>query len=302
MNVKMQAVVLGLSVLNCPPACFSQADSMPSISADVDQALTALQQAGANVQRNRQGDVVFICMNGSGEKFAGEDVKSLAPLTTVEVFDPSCTDMSDEGMALIAGWKRLRVLNLTGTKVTDQGIAHVAQLTELEHLLLPGAATDNCLRHLRGLSKLQLLGLRGTQTTEAALADLQGLERLAYLFLNSDLQLSPAGLASLQEITSLRLVTIPNAFPDEDLTHLKKLRHLDTLHLAECTGITDQGLVHLKELLALRTISLPDRITDKGLAHLADLRDIESLDLRRTRVTGDGLKYLQGMANLKSGG
>ena len=74
-------------------------------------------------------------------------------------------------------------LNLRGTKVTDAGLAHLANIKSLTQLHLERTAvTDAGLAHLSGLENLEYLNLYGTQITDAGLAHLQNLKKLKKLY------------------------------------------------------------------------------------------------------------------------
>ena len=62
-------------------------------------------------------------------------------------------------------------VNLIGSEVTDAGLAHLAGLAALKFLHLNDTqVTDAGLAHLTGLTALEVLGLSGTQVTDAGLA------------------------------------------------------------------------------------------------------------------------------------
>jgi hypothetical protein len=59
-------------------------------------------------------------------------------------------------------------------KVTDAGLMHLRELTQLQYLHLTRTEiTDAGLVHLKGLTNLQTLGLEGTKVTEVGVNDLQ---------------------------------------------------------------------------------------------------------------------------------
>jgi Leucine-rich repeat (LRR) protein len=65
-------------------------------------------------------------------------------------------------------------VDLTGTQVTDAGLAHLQGLTGLQGLwLINTQVTDAGLAHLQGLTGLQVLSLDNTQVTDAGLAKLR---------------------------------------------------------------------------------------------------------------------------------
>lgn len=75
-------------------------------------------------------------------------------------------------------------LDLAGTKVTDAGLAPLADLKNLEvlHLERTGVG-DGALAHLKGLIELRYLNLYGTQVGDAGLKSLTGLKNLKNLYL-----------------------------------------------------------------------------------------------------------------------
>ena len=139
----------------------------------------------------------------------------------------------------------VKSLNLSGTQVTDAGLAH-----------------------LKGLAGLQWLSLRGTQVTDAGLAHLKGLAGLQKLSL-SDTQVTDAGLAHLKGLAGLQELDLNETrVTDAGLAHLKRLAGLPALYLGG-TQVTDAGLAHLKGLGGLRWLSLSRApVTDAGLTEL----------------------------------
>jgi len=89
------------------------------------------------------------------------------------------------------------------TQVTDAGLAHLAGLPVLETLLLSGAqVTDAGLAHLTELPTLKSLHLGGTQVTAAGLVHFQKMPALRHLglsgYFSSD-RLTDADIANLRE-------------------------------------------------------------------------------------------------------
>jgi len=110
--------------------------------------------------------------------------------------------------------------------VTDAGLAHLAELTNLTRLALAGTGvTDAGLAHLAGLTNLTMLTLAATSVTDAGLAHLAGLTNLTILNLRS------------------------TGVTDAGLAHLTGLTNLKTLDLTACDGVTDAGVAVVKEKL-----------------------------------------------------
>jgi len=160
----------------------------------------------------------------------------------------------------------------------DAVLAALEPLAGLKQLELKGTqATDEGLKHLRGMPGLERLILRGvTEVTDAGAAHLAGLKNLRFLHLTRS-RMTDAGLAHLHGLTRLEHLTLQdNGFSDAGLAHLARLKHLRRLYL---------GLGH-------------GRITDAGLAHLQGLTALEVLDLQTTLVTDAGLMQLAGLPKL----
>ena len=85
----------------------------------------------------------------------------------------SKTTITDEGLARIAGLRRLEQLRLASSAITDAGLADLAQLSKLRHLhLIDAPVTDAGLEHLRPLTGLKSLYLDGSRASD------EGMNRL----------------------------------------------------------------------------------------------------------------------------
>ncbi|MHC4503423.1 MAG: leucine-rich repeat domain-containing protein [Planctomycetota bacterium] len=164
----------------------------------------------------------------------------------------------------------LRVLNLSGTRITDAGFAHARSLTQLQGLGLSRTQiTDAGLANIEGMTRLTSLGLSHTRLTGSGLVYLKGMTELRYLFL-SGTPLTDAGLA-----------------------HIKGLPKLQSLHL-NGTRITDAGLAHLRTIPRLQHLDLRDTpVTDVGLAHLKGMPELGYVNVSGTGVTEEGAESLK---------
>ena len=85
------------------------------------------------------------------------------------------TDVGLGKVAVHMDLKRLKRLFLSGTKITDEGLGHVAKLKKLEILTLVGCdkITDAGLQHLHKLTNLKQVRLRGTTVSAEGIAKLK---------------------------------------------------------------------------------------------------------------------------------
>jgi serine/threonine-protein kinase len=188
----------------------------------------------------------------------------------------------------------VRAANLSGTHVTDTGMAHLQGLTGLEWFGLNFTqVTDAGLAHLQGLTRLQSLFLEGTQVTDAGMAHLQRLTGLEWLVL-TDTQVTDGGLAHLQGLTRLQVLHLSGTqVTDPGMAHLQGLTRLEWLTL-DGTHVTDAGLAHVHGLTGLQHLALVGtHVTDAGLAHLQGLTRLQVLYLSGTHVTDSGLAQIR---------
>src|SRR5262249_55590252 len=84
------------------------------------------------------------------------------------------TEVGDDGLAHLAGLTELRALYLESTRVGDAGVAHLRKLTRLERLALSGTrVSDACLTHLTSLAALKAVDLSYTAVTPAGVDQLR---------------------------------------------------------------------------------------------------------------------------------
>jgi len=165
-----------------PPVPEVKADplALPDLSEEQiaarDKALAALNGAAMRVHliaQNRAAMEVNLSLLRGAETDA--QVTLLAGLEPVLVWaNFAGTQLTDAGLARLAGFGALRRLNLSGTAITDAGLASLAKMGELRSLNLYGTGvTDAGLKHLAALPSLERLYLWGTAVTPEAAKALQ---------------------------------------------------------------------------------------------------------------------------------
>ena len=182
----------------------------------------------------------------------------------------------DAQMKLLANFKKLEYLAIVCRQVTDAGLVHIKELSELKTLLLNGTSmTDAGLKQLTRLKKLERLYLTGSAVTEAGLQH----------------------IGSLSNLRTLWLERTP--VTDRALSHLKRLTHLEVLVLAD-TKVTDAGLKHIAAFRKLKLLDLSGcRIQGSGLSDLTPLTKLQYLQLTRTKVRDGALKAFPKLQSLR---
>jgi hypothetical protein len=159
----------------------------------------------------------------------------------------------------------LRELDLSGTRITDAGLAHLRPLEELATLRLADTPVGaGGLAPLQDLKKLEDLDLAGTRVADGGLPHLAGLPKLKVLKLGRT-KVTDAGLVHLQGLPALAELDLRDAkgVTDAGLRHLKGVKGLRTLHVMSLTSETEDELkkalpgLRITNLFRTFTIRLP---------------------------------------------
>jgi internalin A len=260
---------------------------------------------------------------------ADADLDYLKGLTGLEALSLGGTyagpcPLMGQGLVNLQGMTKLRWLMLDFTSITDDQLAQLAPLKTLDILKLHRnkQLTGNGLIHLQALGSLRELRFYSTPIEDEGLRHVAQLSALEVLSLQST-HVTDAGLISLEKLTRLRELILPDQISDAGLAHLRPLTSLEKL-LLYSESITDAGLEHLKDLPALKSLTLSSpKVTRRGveslltarpalklelslyfttdaeLAGLKELPYVTSLSLAGAQVTDAGLAPLAGLTSLR---
>lgn len=260
-------------------------------------------EAGGTITRDRAGRITGVDLRASW--VTDSDLSQLAAmpyLTNLDLSQTRITDLglqqlkaapgiielnlyyaeqiTDEGMAAVKGWKKLKRINLRGTKVTDTTLEHLANVTTLESIDVGFAQiTDVGLDRLTPLVNLKELVVGGNKLTDMGLQSLRQLPSLTHLSLGGSqrtdsglwtISLTEQGLDSiitLKNLRELRLDGMPVTV--RWLEKLKVLTKLERLSLQGCKRVGDDAAPLLSVWPTLRILDLKGTaVTEKGLAEL----------------------------------
>lgn len=264
-------------------------------------------EAGGTVTRDRAGRITAVDLRASW--VTDSDLPQLAALpylTRLDLSQTRITDLglqqlkaspgivelnlyyaeqiTDEGMAAVKGWKKLKRINLRGTKVTDTTLEHLANVTTLESIDAGFAQiTDVGLDRLTPLVNLKELVIGGNKLTDVGLQALRQLPGLTHLSLGGSqrtdsglwtISLTEQGLDSittLKELRELRLDGMP--VTARWLEKLKALTRLERLSLQGCKRVGDDAAPLLAAWPVLRALDLKGTaVTEKGFSELRRVR------------------------------
>ena len=229
---------------------------------------------------------------------------SIASLSHLEVLNlKNCVDVDDEAVECLISVPTLRVLNLSGTDVTDDGLMSLNEL-ELEVLNLSrcdGVTDDGMfwLQHIRSLKRVDISSCHAISS--AGIEQLSNLPDLTHLYMQG---MKPLGCSSLTKMKRLASVSLRDCgwVKDETLEDLAQCKTLQSVCLRNCHQITDNGLKMLCRLPLLRSAHLRGctRITDAGLNCLGESPLLEDIDLSfLCHITDAGLACLTQLTKLQ---
>ncbi len=228
------------------------------------------------------------------------------------------TDAGIHSLASLDHLKYLWVNCASNSPLTDQTLASLGQLPELETLYIGGAGFTNegveRLSNVKSLSSLHITFWPGMDNeTLKLLAKHQGLRELSW---GSSENVTTSGLRVLNALEDLESLSISDIRPDGgtlDLSGLKKLQglRLSMRHEVDKTrkpyevmydGLGDSDLACLSGLTDLEDLSLVGSgLSDAGLAHLAPLTNLKYLQFSGgPGLTDEGLRHLSRMRRLDS--
>jgi hypothetical protein len=221
----------------------------------------------------------------SHTRISDEGLLHLHPAAQIEDLNLLYTEqITDLGLNAIKGWRKLKALNVRGTRVADDTLAIVSQLTQLEALDLANTnVTDNGLENLAPLTHLRHLALGRTRVDESTLGMLRLLSTLESLDLSG-----PRGTVRNQRGRA------GGALPDALVSAIAELKELRTLKLGH-SEIDGMGLRKLAVLVKVEKLGLEccPRVNDAALKELADWKSLKYLDVQETKVTPGAVAALE---------
>jgi len=237
------------------------------------------------------------------------ECKQLGKLHLLESLSIGGSGITDVWMDQVAKLTNLKKLRLSGCSITNYGLARLSTLKSLKELHISSLnnVTTHGFARLRALKSLKELYIGFlNNVTMSGLSNLNGMENLTKLKVvninivqdNSVLDIS--GLGNLEELRLTTSRKSKEAFRNEDLACLAKLKNLKKLSVGSSTikygkvAISDSGMAHLAGLTNVETLTIggPD-LTDKGLKYLRNMKKLQRLFIYAGDLTDMGLRRLQ---------
>ncbi len=227
----------------------------------------------------------------------------LSHLTGLRILSLSSTGITDEGLEHFRSLRSLRGLELMQASISNRGLAVLKDLPALEYLSLNTGLTDAGLEQVGQLSNLRWLSIADVNIWGPGLAELANLPRLERLcILQNRSPLFDRHIKYLEGLTQLKGLTLwgsaCDTLTDASLASIGKLKNLEELHFIMTNPkFNSGGIAHLRRLKYLRKIDL-------GFMQISDAQYLMALPqlefVKPVELTVENMKALSGLRNLKS--
>jgi len=261
----------------------------PLLAATVDT--NWITKLGGKIERDSAGKIVAVNLRGAW--INDEEMIELARLPDLERLDLSHTRISDEGMLNLKSAPKIKELKLFYSEwITDQGMTAIKGWKNLKRLDVRGTRIyDGTLEIVSHMPWLEALDIAHTEVTDVGLENLITLINLKELAVGRG-RLSNPGLVVLRMLPTLTLLDLSGGRPTSPDSPRGGGGGL---------GIPDDTLKAMLQLKEMRTMYLGfSSISPDQLRQLAALPKVEKLALQGCpRVDDNALAELAQWKSLK---
>jgi repressor of nif and glnA expression len=154
------------------------------------------------------------------QEISDRGLEFLSKARSLERLSIADTRLTGEGFRAFSPDSSLRWICAENITVNDAGLAAISRLKNLEVLVANGAkrVTDDGLAHLAEMKSLQALGLRGTKITTIGVRHLARAESIERLDLR-DTRVDDDALEHLSQIKTLRELCVRNTLMSDQATN-----------------------------------------------------------------------------------
>lgn len=208
-------------------------------------AVLKLKKVRAELKFSENNNVTFVKL--AGKHITDEDLRAVGELKEIkELIMSHNTQVGDEGLANLVALRKLEVVIIYGSRITDIGCKYIGKMKNLRLLrLIDTTIDDEGMAHIVDLPKLKILSIRNANITDNGVVYLGKMSQLTSLDLSGS-QISNSAIARLTDMTNLESLGLNNTKVSSSallqLSSLTKLRDLGVIGL----NLTNQELDELK--------------------------------------------------------
>ena len=276
---------------------------------------------GGTATRDAQGRVVGVNLRGTW--VSDTDLHRLNDLPDLATLDLGLTHITDQGMAELKNLRNVTDLSLYFAEyITDEGLSAIKDWKKLKRLNLHGTkAGDTALEHISGIATLESVNVGSTLMTDVGLERLTALAKLKELTMGGN-ELGDAGLQALRQMPGLTYLDLSGRQGTDKnvwtvamsetgveavltLKQLKELRFscnsigvgIEGQRLGEISflTVTDKWIEKFATLTKLERVKFQGcgRVGDDSVKTLASMPNLKEVDLQGTSVTAKGVETLK---------
>ena len=278
--------------------CLLSVATLPAADADW------IEDLGGAAVRDQSGDVIGVDLRATW--VTDTDLRKLAEFPKLTWLDLSLTRITDQGMQELEGLPGIVDLNLRFAEyVTDEGLAAIKGWQKLEKLNVHGTKiSDTTLEHISGIDTIKSLDVGSSMVTDVGIEQLSALPKLEELTIGGN-ELGDAGLQALRLLPGLTYLDLNGrqgtdsnvwtiSMSDRGLDALLTLTNLRELRF----GCTTLGVGREGERFA--TVNMMD-VTARWLEQIKALSKLETLKLQGCdRVDDEAMSVLATFLSLKT--
>lgn len=240
---------------------------------------------GGSFHKNSAGRITEVDLVGTW--ITDEDLARIGALPYLRKIDLSHTKVSDLGLAHLQPLKNVVSLNcFYCSYITDGGVAFLKDWVNLEYLNVRGSeVTSRVFEHLARMKNLRTLDVGFSRVNDDGFDALASLEHLEELHIGGD-KMTGLALPSLRLLPSLKRLDV-NGSQRTDSGRWGLM-------------LTDANVESIGALTQLESLNIGGAsVSDVGMKAIASLASLKSLDLSRMDITAQGLEPVTKMTKLE---
>ena len=223
------------------------------------------------------------------------------------VMEISCYFPRSAFRVLVTYFHNMRELHVTGvgSNMDDDILCNLSEnLPRLKLLNISNSKIkDGGLLRLECLVSLEVLDTSGCVLTDAGLVHIGRVEHLKRLNVRNCPKITDEGIRALAAICKMQDLRVSGCFQitDHSLYTISGFQLLENLDISRCRDISNCGVSFIGRLKMLRSLNMSwcRRVTDEGVMSLGVLKMLENLDMTGTDTTDTTIMFLAQFPSLK---
>ena len=255
---------------------------------------------GGRIESAGNGEVTGVNLRASW--ITDSDLIELARMPQIERLDLSQTRISDQGLAYLKTATKLVEVNLAyAEKIGDPAHAVIKHWKNLRKLNLRGTViADETAASAASLPELEVLDIADTIVGDVGVEALAAAQKLKVLSMGN-IRMSEVGFQSLRQLTTLSHLDLsgkrhqgPANISARGIEAIASLRQLKVLKLGH-TKFPAKSFSALTAMPAIEGLGLEfcPEVNDETLKLLGSWKSLRWVDLHATKVTAEGVAALR---------